>query len=96
MEFKHTVKVHCGNLLQEIVVRADQLNLTDTGMLNMTWAANDTTADKLLGILKDTGCNDQVCEQLRELMVGSPPNFKYKDRNGSTYDEYFLFLSNQG
>ena len=102
MEFKHTPKVHCGNLLHEVMyLRADLLNLTDTDvdLLNLTEAVNDTTVEKyqkLLELFKDTGCNDQVDTQFRDLLVGSPPNIQYQERTGTTYDEYMLFLTNQG
>ena len=101
--FKLILKVHCGNLLSETIVTGHYLNLTYVDadvvdVLNLSEAANDTTVDKyrkLLAILKDTGCNDQVCTQFRETLTGSPPN-QYQDRNGSTYDQYMLFLANQG
>ena len=99
-EFKHTVKVHCGNLLYETIAVSADLNLTDLDMQNLTEAAKDTAVDKyhmLLKLLKDTGCDDQVCTQFQDKLTPlTNGRYEYQDRNGSTYDQYMLFLANQG
>ena len=104
IEFKFTVKVHCGNLLYETISVSVDLNITvaDVDKRNLTEASNDTMVDKyqmLIQLLKDTKCNDQVCTQFQETLTpstGMPPKYQYQDRNGSTYDLYVLFLTDQG
>ena len=100
MELKHTVKVHCGNLFYETIKVRAELNLTDVDMTNLTEAANDTAVSKyhmLLKLLKDTGCDDQVCTQFQEELTPMiDKKYQYQDRNGSTYDQYMLFLTDQG
>ena len=83
-------------------VRANLLNIPGIDVNNLTESTNDTMAvnyQKLLGILKDAGCNDQVCTQFKDTLTpqtGNPPRLQFKDRNGSTYDQYMLFLSEHG
>ena len=100
MEFKHTVKVHCGNLLYETIAVSADLNLANVDLRNLTEAANDTAESRfhiLLQLLKDTRCDDQVCTQLQDKLTPlTNGRYEYQDRNGSTYDQYMLFLTDQG